>query len=38
MTVLANDTSAPEENRELFVFQKKDGVWKISRYMFNKTS
>ncbi len=38
VTVLADGTSAPEENRELFVFQKKDGVWKISRYMFNKTS
>ncbi len=38
VTVLANDKTAPEENRELFVFQKKDGVWKIARYMFNKAS
>ncbi len=38
VTVLANATTAPEENRELFVFQKQDGVWKIARYMFNKTS
>ncbi len=38
MTVLADGTTAPEENRELFVFQKEDGVWKIARYMFNKTS
>ena len=38
VTVLANDKTAPEENRELFIFQKKDGAWKIARYMFNKTS
>ncbi len=38
VTVLADGTTAPEENREIFVFQKKDGVWKIARYMFNKTS
>ena len=38
VTVLAAGTTAPEENRELFVFQKEDGVWKIARYMFNKTS
>ncbi len=38
VTVLADGTTAPEENRELFVFQKEDGVWKIARYMFNKTS
>jgi len=25
-----------EENRELFVLQKINGQWKISRYMFNK--
>ncbi len=38
VTVLADGTTAPEENRELFVFQKQDGVWKIARYMFNKSS
>ncbi len=38
VTVLADGTTAPEENRELFVFQKEDGVWKIACYMFNKTS
>ena len=27
----------PEANRELFVFEKVNGEWKISRYMFNKT-
>ena len=38
VTVLADGTTVPEENRELFVFQEEDGVWKIARYMFNKTS
>lgn len=28
----------PEANRELFVFEKIEGEWKISRYMFNKTA
>jgi uncharacterized protein (TIGR02246 family) len=32
-----NGQTVPEENRELFVFEKIDGVWKIARYMFNKT-
>ncbi len=35
VTVLADGTTTPEENRELFVFRKEDGVWKIARYMFN---
>ena len=26
------------ENRELFVFAKEDGSWKIARYIFNKMS
>ena len=38
VTVLADQIILPEENRELFVLQKIDGVWKIARYMFNKTS
>jgi len=38
VTVLADGTTAPEENRELFVFGRRDGEWKIIRYMFNKTS
>lgn len=29
--------TVPEENRELFVFEREDGSWKIARYMFNKT-
>ena len=35
--VLATGNVAPEQNRELFVFEKVDGEWKIARYMFNKT-
>ncbi len=35
--ILANGVEAPEANRELFVFEKVEGVWKIARYMFNKT-
>jgi uncharacterized protein (TIGR02246 family) len=33
----ANGQTVPEENRELFIFEKIDGAWKIARYMFNKT-
>lgn len=33
----ANGVVAPEANRELFVFEKVDGNWRIARYMFNKT-
>lgn len=33
----ANAVEAPEANRELFVFEKVNGEWKIARYMFNKT-
>jgi uncharacterized protein (TIGR02246 family) len=32
----ANGHTVAEENRELFVLQKTNGQWKISRYMFNK--
>ena len=35
--ILGNGIEAPEANRELFVFEKSDGEWKIARYMFNKT-
>ena len=35
--VHANGVEAPEANRELFVFEKVGGEWKIARYMFNKT-
>ena len=27
----------PEENRELFVFEKVNDEWKIASYMLNKT-
>jgi len=33
----ATGDTVPEANRELFVFEKVDGAWKIARYMFNKT-
>ena len=33
----ANGQTIPDENRELFVFEKVDGQWKIARYMYNKT-
>lgn len=33
----ANGQTIPEANRELFVFEKVNGEWKIARYMFNKT-
>jgi uncharacterized protein (TIGR02246 family) len=34
--VNATGESAPESNRELFVFAEEDGEWRIARYMFNK--
>jgi uncharacterized protein (TIGR02246 family) len=34
----ASGVTVPEENRELFVFTKENGEWKIARYMFNKLS
>ena len=33
----ATGYTIPEANRELFVFEKVNGEWKIARYMFNKT-
>ena len=33
----ATGDNMPEANRELFVFEKVNGEWKIARYMFNKT-
>ncbi len=32
----ATGDTVPEENRELFVFEKENNRWKIARYMFNK--
>lgn len=37
-TVLADGSSAPEVNRELWVVHKVDGQWKIAFYMYNKMS
>jgi ketosteroid isomerase-like protein len=34
--VKATGAEAPEANRELFVFAKEAGAWRIARYMFNK--
>lgn len=34
----ATGDTIPEANRELFVFEKVNGDWKIARYMFNKTA
>ena len=36
--VHATDTSSPEANQELFVFQKIGGAWKIARYCFSTTN
>jgi ketosteroid isomerase-like protein len=35
--IKASGQKVPDENRELFVFEKEDGNWKIARYMYNKT-
>ncbi|MEO9802436.1 MAG: nuclear transport factor 2 family protein [Reichenbachiella sp.] len=32
----ATGDTVPEENRELFVLKKENGLWKIDRYIFNK--
>src|SRR5438093_7644322 len=37
-TVVATGASGPEANRELFIFAREPGGWKIARYMFNKAS
>ncbi len=35
-TTLATGTDSAESNREVFLFARQDGAWKISRYLFNK--
>jgi ketosteroid isomerase-like protein len=35
-TVHSTGTGTVESNREVFIFAFEDGVWKISRYLFNK--
>jgi hypothetical protein len=34
--VHATGVESVESNREVFIFGREDGAWKISRYMFNK--
>lgn len=36
--VNATGDSAPESNREVFVFAQQEGTWRIGRYMFNKAA
>jgi uncharacterized protein (TIGR02246 family) len=36
--IKANNQNVPEINRELFIFEKENGAWKIARYIFNKMS
>jgi uncharacterized protein (TIGR02246 family) len=36
--VHATGAGGPEANQELFLFQKIDGAWKISRYCFSTTN
>lgn len=36
-TIKASNQTVPDENRELFVFEKVNGAWKIARYMYNKS-
>lgn len=35
-TVIQANLTQAGENRELFLFRKENGAWKIARYMFNK--
>ena len=38
ITMLASDDTVPSSARELLVFARQSGEWKIARYMFNKMS
>jgi len=38
ITKLATDDTVPSSARELLVFARQSGEWKIARYMFNKMS
>ena len=35
-TVSTTGAESAESNREVFIFAREDGSWKISRYLFNK--
>ena len=37
VAIKASGQTVPDENKELFVFEKVDGKWKIARYMYNKS-
>ena len=36
--ILATSLTNPEANREMFIFRREAGEWKIARYMFNKAA
>lgn len=38
VTLAGGGARTPESNRELFVFQRRQGEWRIARYLFNKTT
>ena len=38
VTILATGSTNPESNREVFIFRREAGGWKIARYMFNKAA
>lgn len=38
VTILATGETHPESNRELFIFRRETGEWRIARYMFNKAA
>jgi ketosteroid isomerase-like protein len=35
-TILSTGKESLESNRELFIFRRENGAWKIARYIFNK--
>jgi uncharacterized protein (TIGR02246 family) len=37
-TILATSAASAEANREIFLFAREAGAWKIARYMFNKAN
>ncbi len=38
VTILGTGATSAEANREMFVFRREAGGWKIARYMFNKAA
>ncbi len=37
-TLLASNTESSEANREVFIFRREHGAWKIARYLFNQAA